>query len=89
MSQPPAPDDAAIDERPFLTAEWRDLVMASYAVDPAILGFLIETVAGGNPSATLPFVHGRQANGALVERQVIIDACSSFADGAAPEARVH
>jgi uncharacterized protein len=32
MAPPPAPHG-----RPFLTAEWRDLAMLSYAVDPAVL----------------------------------------------------
>jgi uncharacterized protein YqjF (DUF2071 family) len=41
VSHPHAPDASAIDERPFLTAEWRDLVMASYAVDPAVLSPLV------------------------------------------------
>ena len=34
MAKPANPNAS---ERPFLTAEWRDLVMLNYEVDPAVL----------------------------------------------------
>ena len=43
--------------------------------DPAILGLLIERVGGSNPTASLPFVVGTQANGSLIEHATVIDDC--------------